>query len=199
MHKSRTSKFPILLAAVALAIGGAAESAFADGGGDGSGGVQATVAGVVYVKKGDRGPAVARIQRRLHLGADGVFGPQTLRAVKRFQRRRRLVADGVVGPITRRALGLRPFARDSIRRTRTRSTALPRVLRRIAECESGGNPKAVSPGGTYRGKYQFTRATWHNLGGSGDPADAPEWLQDRLALKLYRKSGTDPWPSCSRA
>ena len=32
--------------------------------------------------------------------------------------------------------------------------------------------------------------------GSGDPADAPEWLQDRLALKLYRQSGTSPWPNC---
>ena len=30
----------------------------------------------------------------------------------------------------------------------------------------------------------------------GDPADAPEWLQDRLALKLYRLRGTSPWPNC---
>ena len=52
------------------------------------------------------------------------------------------------------------------------------MLQRIAECESGGNPSAVSPGGTYRGKYQFSRSTWHNLGGSGDPADAPEGAQD---------------------
>jgi muramidase (phage lysozyme) len=76
--------------------------------------------------------------------------------------------------------------------------ALPRVLRRIAKCESGGNPRSVSPDGTYRGKYQFTRSTWHDLGGRGDPADAPEWLQDRMALKLYRQSGTAPWPSCSQ-
>jgi hypothetical protein len=105
--------------------------------------------------------------------------------------------DGVVGPITRRALGLRPFARGSIRRTR--SVAMPRTLRRIARCESGGDPTAVSPGGRYRGKYQFSRATWRHLGGRGDPAKAPEWLQDRMALKLYRERGTDPWPSCSRA
>jgi hypothetical protein len=102
-----------------------------------------------------------------------------------------------VGPITRRALGLRPFAADSLRRTRR--IALPRVLRRIARCESGGDPTAVSRDGVYRGKYQFTRATWRYLGGSGDPAKAPEWLQDRMALKLYRLRGTAPWPVCSRA
>ena len=74
---------------------------------------------------------------------------------------------------------------------------MPAVLRRIAECESGGNPRAISPGGTYRGKYQFSRGTWRQLGGSGDPADAPEWVQDKLALKLYRQSGTAPWPTAA--
>ena len=73
---------------------------------------------------------------------------------------------------------------------------LPRILRRIAKCESGGDPTAVSPNGRYRGKFQFTRATWRALGGRGDPAAADEATQDRLALKLYRRSGTAPWPSC---
>jgi hypothetical protein len=196
MFKSRTSKFPILLAAMALAAGASAQSAIADGGSDGSGGVQVTKNGVVYVKKGDRGMAVKRIQRRLALTADGVFGKQTASAVKRFQRRKGLTADGVVGPITRKAMGLGPFARDSIKGS---SGKLPRVLKRIAKCESGGDPTAVSADGKYRGKYQFTRSTWRHLGGSADPADAPEWLQDRLALKLYRTSGTDPWPTCSKA
>jgi hypothetical protein len=69
-----------------------------------------------------------------------------------------------------------------------------RILDAIASCESGGNPTATN--GPYRGKYQFTRATWRALGGHGDPADASEATQDRLALKLYRRSGTAPWPSC---
>ena len=70
------------------------------------------------------------------------------------------------------------------------------TLEAIASCESGGDPQAVSPGGQYRGKYQFSLSTWHNLGGKGDPADAPEAEQDRIALKLYRRSGTAPWPNC---
>ena len=195
MNRSRTHKLTLLLAAMALATGSGAQIALADGGSDGSGGIQATDSRVVYVKKGDRGKAVRLIQRRLHLAPDGVFGKQTQRAVQRFQRRHGLVADGVVGPITRKALHLRPFARDSIKRTS--GVKLPRMLKKIAECESGGDPAAVSADGQYRGKYQFTRATWRHLGGKGDPAEASEATQDRLALKLYRARGTAPWPTCS--
>jgi peptidoglycan hydrolase-like protein with peptidoglycan-binding domain len=146
----------------------------------------------VVLERGDRGPAVKRLQTALGVTADGVFGPITERAVKRFQRRKGLVVDGIVGPITRRALGLEPFGSRAV----SRSVEIPRALRRIAQCESGGNPRAVSPDGRYRGKYQFSRATWRALGGEGDPAKAPEWLQDKLALKLYRRSGAAPWPSC---
>jgi peptidoglycan hydrolase-like protein with peptidoglycan-binding domain len=154
----------------------------------------ASASAETVVKRGDRGPAVRRVQRALHLSpADGVFGGATELAVKRFQRENGLAADGIVGPITRQALGLEPFRSSSLRR----KVRLPRALRRIAECESSSNPQAVSRDGVHRGKYQFTRATWRALGGEGDPAAAPEWLQDRLALALYRRRGTAPWPGCA--
>jgi peptidoglycan hydrolase-like protein with peptidoglycan-binding domain len=181
-----------LLVLAAMVI--AAVPAFADPGVSGSGG--ASAASEVVVKRGDRGSAVRSIQEELGITVDGVFGEQTERAVKRFQRSHDLVADGIVGPLTRGAMGLRPFSSRSLRRTSARSVRVPAILRQIAECESGGNPRAISLGGQYRGKYQFSRNTWRNLGGSGDPADAPEWLQDRLALKLYRLRGTAPWPNC---
>jgi Transglycosylase-like domain/Putative peptidoglycan binding domain len=152
----------------------------------------ASAAGGVVVKRGDRGDAVRKIQSALGVAADGVFGPVTERAVKRFQRRKGLVVDGIVGPQTRGALGLGPFSASGV----IRGTSLPRVLRRIAECESGGDPTAVSRSGRYRGKYQFSTDTWRSLGAEGDPAKAPEWLQDRMALRLYRRSGTAPWPNC---
>jgi hypothetical protein len=180
-----------LLVLAAMVI--AAVPAFADTGATAAGG--ATASAEVIVKRGDRGAAVRRIQEELAISVDGVFGEQTERAVKRFQRSHNLVADGIVGPLTRGALGLRPFSSRSVRRTS--SVRVPAILRQIAECESGGNPRAISPGGQYRGKYQFSRGTWLNLGGSGDPAAAPEWLQDRLALKLYRLRGTAPWPNCA--
>jgi hypothetical protein len=75
---------------------------------------------------------------------------------------------------------------------------LPKIMKKIAICESGGDPHAVSPSGRYRGKWQFSMETWRSLGGKGDPAKASEYRQDTLAMKLYRKEGTKPWPECSR-
>ena len=78
------------------------------------------------------------------------------------------------------------------------SVKLPKILKKIAECESGGNPRAISPSGTYRGKYQFSRSTWRAMGGHGDPAKASEYEQDKRALKLYKQEGTKPWPYCGQ-
>ena len=156
------------------------------------GGAQAYAASVLRV--GMRGGYVVRLQRRLNIKADGQFGPKTERAVKAFQRRRGLVADGVVGPLTARALGL-PLPRVK-RVGGSRQGNIPAVLEKIAQCESGGNPRAVSPSGQYRGKYQFDRPTWRSMGGKGDPAKASEAEQDRRALALYRQRGSAPWPSC---
>jgi Transglycosylase-like domain/Putative peptidoglycan binding domain len=178
------------IVAMAIAVMCTADIAAADS----TGGASAA-SEVVVVKRGDRGDAVRKIQSALGVGADGVFGPVTERAVKRFQRSNGLLVDGIVGPQTRAALGLDPFSRSGVVRG-SRSTALPRILVRIAECESGGNPTALSRTGRYRGKYQFSMSTWSQMGGEGDPADAPEWLQDRIALKLYRRAGTSPWPNC---
>lgn len=70
------------------------------------------------------------------------------------------------------------------------------TLEAIASCESGGDPTAVSSDGTYRGKYQFDYGTWESMGGTGDPAAAPEAEQDYRAALLYAASGSSPWPVC---
>jgi hypothetical protein len=70
------------------------------------------------------------------------------------------------------------------------------TLDSIASCESGGDPAAVSSDGTYRGKYQFDTGTWASVGGSGDPAAAPESEQDMRAAMLYSRAGSSPWPIC---
>ena len=76
------------------------------------------------------------------------------------------------------------------------SDSITAHLARIAMCESGGNPRAVSASGQYRGKYQFSYATWAAVGGSGDPAAAPESEQDMRARMLYERSGPGQWPRC---
>jgi resuscitation-promoting factor RpfB len=166
-----------------------------------TGGTQAgsssSSASASVLKPGSRGPAVAALQRRLGVQVTGYYGPQTRRAVRRFQARRGLRVDGIAGPATLRALGIRVRSSGSSGSGSGSSVRLPAVLRRIAQCESGGNPRAVSPNGRYRGKYQFDRATWRSLGGTGDPAAASEAEQDRRALALYRRAGTSPWPNCA--
>jgi hypothetical protein len=84
------------------------------------------------------------------------------------------------------------------RRPRRAEPGVPAELEAIAHCESGGNPRAVGGGGTYRGKYQFDRGTWTALGGRGDPAAASEAEQDRRAARLYARAGAAPWPVCGR-
>ncbi len=76
--------------------------------------------------------------------------------------------------------------------------ALPAILQSIASCESGGNPRAIGGGGAFRGKYQFTYGTWASVGGSGDPAAAPEGEQDRRAALLLARDGAGQWPVCGR-
>ncbi len=144
---------------------------------------------------GSHGSGVIAVQRALGIATTGSYDAVTRRAVRAFQRRNGLLVDGIVGPQTRRALGI--ATAPAVETNRATGRAASAMLARIAACESGGNPRAVSAGGLYRGKYQFSRATWRALGGTGDPARAPEAVQDRMAAKLLARSGTTPWPSCA--
>ena len=135
------------------------------------------------------------IQKALGIHADGVMGPKTRRAIKRFQKAHGIKADGVAGPETLEALGLAgPTTNGSLDSAPADAAT---VLAKIAQCESGGDITAVSPSGQYRGKYQFSQETWEALGGTGDPAEAEENVQDMYAARLYAERGLDPWPACS--
>lgn len=57
------------------------------------------------LRRGDRGEPVLRLQKRLGIKTDGVFGPATETEVKAFQKQKGLPVDGVVGPETWKALG----------------------------------------------------------------------------------------------
>jgi putative chitinase len=51
----------------------------------------------MILKVGSKGEDVKKLQQKLGLGADGVFGPGTERAVKKWQIDNDLAADGIVG------------------------------------------------------------------------------------------------------
>jgi hypothetical protein len=167
---------------------------------------------------------VKQAQRALAVEADGVVGPRTKRAVRRYQRSKGLSVDGLLGESTLRSLGVASDdppaqanadsnggeeASDASSTTTDAGADVPATdapaaptpsqaatLERIADCESGGDPTAISPTGQYRGKYQFDRRTWQHMGGSGDPAAASEAEQDARAAQLLARRGTAPWPAC---
>jgi hypothetical protein len=71
------------------------------------------------------------------------------------------------------------------------------VWAELRQCESGGN-YAADTGNGYYGAYQFSAATWHGLGFTGLPSQAPPAVQDEAAVELQARSGWGQWPACSR-
>ena len=55
---------------------------------------------LVLLKAGTRGNAVKKLQEKLGVTADGVFGSGTEKAVRDYQQKNSLVADGMAGPAT---------------------------------------------------------------------------------------------------
>ncbi|MEA2179420.1 MAG: resuscitation-promoting factor RpfB [Solirubrobacteraceae bacterium] len=159
-------------------------------------------------------------QRAIDVKADGVVGPKTKRAIRKHQRDEGLQVDGVLGPATLRSLDVtsgtgaesaepeQPEPPASTSGGDPPSTGAPAdtppapsaeaaaTLDEIAECESGGDPTAISANRLYRGKYQFDVSTWEHMGGTGDPAEATEAEQDARAAQLLERRGTAPWPVC---
>jgi cell wall-associated NlpC family hydrolase len=98
LPQARVAGATLVVAAVAAALpvpGGAHRQARSSG---------SAQVRVQLLKFGSRGPAVAALQRRLGIDADGIFGPITRATVRSFQRRHGLIVDGIVGPQTRAAL-----------------------------------------------------------------------------------------------
>ena len=108
---------------------------------------------------------------------------------------RRLVADPLPEVV---AYGTRPH-------TAKASTGYPATSvdslnwAALANCESGGNPRAVGGGGTYFGLYQFSLGAWHGVGGKGSPIDASPAEQTYRAKLLYlQRGGAGAWPYCGK-
>lgn len=55
---------------------------------------------LILLANGSRGEAVKKLQAALGVGADGVFGAGTEKALREFQAKNGLDADGMAGPVT---------------------------------------------------------------------------------------------------
>lgn len=109
-----------------------------------------------------------------------------------------LASDPFEGPAAKRAArAAAEQARRDAKPKEPKPVAVSPALQAIASCESGGDPTAIGGGGLYRGKYQFSVETWQAVGGTGDPAAAPEAEQDRRATILYAQAGPGQWPVCA--
>jgi hypothetical protein len=126
-----------------------------------------------------------------------------LKLYKKTKRRgghpgRNILLNGVATDGGRVRAATRTELRRSIRvlRRSSAASAVSPQLEAIAQCESGGDPTAIGGGGLYRGKYQFSVGTWRSVGGTGDPAAAPEAEQDKRAAMLLARDGAAQWPVC---
>jgi hypothetical protein len=182
-----------VVAACTLALGAAGATAHQSGTASGGSTTKSSASA-------QGGYDVRALQRKIGVRADGEFGPMTRRALRRWQRRNGLTPDGVPGPKTLRAMGLASEGEASAdaESSGAGSGDNAALLAKIAQCESGGDPTAVSPDGRYRGKYQFARSTGESLGGEGDPAEASEGEQDLRAAALLERQGPSAWPVCSK-
>ena len=72
----------------------------ADDLGSDDGDVEDILDDIGVLRKGSRGDGVKIMQEALGIGADGIFGPGTERALKEWQASNGLVADGIAGPAT---------------------------------------------------------------------------------------------------
>lgn len=132
---------------------------------------------------------------------DAVAGGATLEGARPLERPGNRLERTIRAHLPRIRAQRRAERREAREQREQAFAALPggvsqSTLDSIAACESGGDPTIVSAGGTYRGKYQFSYSTWASVGGSGDPAAAPEAEQDYRAALLYSRSGSSPWPIC---
>ena len=116
-------------------------------------------------------PGTAALQRALGIAADGVFGPQTRKAVRAFQRAHGLLVDGVVGPRTRAALGLEGATSTAIAKAARRAAAkLPAATTRAVQAKLGLAADGVFGPQTRKAVRAFQRSHGLTIDGIVGPA-----------------------------
>lgn len=94
------------------------------------------------------------------------------------------------------AISARPTAPSEPRETIQDNSIGDDVWRRLANCEASRGQDSAN--GSYHGFFQFSLATWHSVGESGDPHTYSYEHQQAAAQRLQSRSGWGQWPKCSR-
>lgn len=154
---------------------------------------------------GERGPQVRRLQTKLARAGfyngdlDGIYGPNTARAVRQFQGAAGLATDGIAGPNTLRAINKGGVSarsgqrRGGRRQRRAQQTGggsqigggggrLDEVLDALMMAESGGQ-NAHNPNSSASGYFQYIDSTWNNYKGYSRASHAPYEVQREKARK----------------
>jgi Transglycosylase-like domain len=202
----------VAVAGVALATGGHAEASAAGttvrvsagasqdaAAGAGNGGVAASGDGVTGSGASGHGVTGAEAPEA---ASKPVLPP--LGRARRTNGSRSFVVGAAFDPF---AGGRTPEDRDEDRSRQVSAPLNPLANDAFLACTRGyesiyaGGYRAVSPGGTYRGAYQFDQVTWngtarhlhrYDLVGMRPERAAPD-VQDLLAYTLYRWQGAGHW------
>jgi peptidoglycan hydrolase-like protein with peptidoglycan-binding domain len=99
---------------------------------------------MAILKSGLSGEPVRRLQTKLGVEADGMFGPNTEKALKDWQTKNGLTADGIAGPDTFMSMGLYELV---LLKQGTRGGAVKKLQEKLGVAADGqfgaGTEKAV--------------------------------------------------------
>lgn len=129
--------------------------------------------------------ATIDFQRGAGIGVDGVVGPRTrsamgvptggrwLQLTEPWQRGADVAAwQRALNAVGANAGAAAPAPKATSARSGGGDYGLDGIARRIAQCESGMNPRAENPRSSASGLFQFIDSTWRSVTGLAPPASA---------------------------
>jgi len=126
--------------------------------------------------RGLRGEPVKRLQQKLGVDADGIYGGGTERAVRDFQKEHGLSADGIAGPDTFAAMGLNELV---LLRRGSRGVTVKKMQEKL-----GTDADGIFGGGTERAVREYQEKN----GLKADGLAGPQTLNHMGVIKSDEKT-----------